>query len=62
MFDFDTDRSWVADFIPTASLSWLLEEVWYVVLGYDDTRSRTHSVEVTRRLEDENARHVLYSR
>jgi hypothetical protein len=57
----DTDLSCDADFIPYASLSWLLERVWYVLLGYDYTRSRALSVEVTRRLDDENARHVLYS-
>jgi hypothetical protein len=57
----DTDLSWDVDFIPYASLSWLSEQVWYVLLGYEYTGSRALSVEVTRRLDDESARHVLCS-
>lgn len=37
VFEHHTDLSWDTDFIPNASLSWLLDWVWYVVLGYEDT-------------------------
>jgi hypothetical protein len=61
MFDCGDYLSWDADFIPPASIVAAITSVVCrpFVLGYDNTRSRTQSVEVTRRLDDENARHVL---